>query len=1262
VVKIRWRKHASFLIVTAIFAATFVPIGGYVVVKAMPYLNLLPLMDDPSGLGLAGMEIVEVNFDNFSVEHQYAFSHSRIDVDHSIWSIDGIYLENESSLDSKTNYFNPTTFIADNSIYLTDPLLPNYTYINEYYESEHIVSRYGYDFNLSQSADDAWTQTAGTNYTSDGLELGGHQNAAQAAQKRICLRWNISIPQNAYITNAYINLTVRDTSTAPVYNGMTIRTQAFASSSTPPFDDTGEDIKLTRTRTTNYVQYALAGGLTENNTVQFPDISSLVNEIVSRDDWENNSIFGVYIYPQSGVTGTPAPGEIIEFWSYDAGITDYYPKLVIDWDIAEDPMYSPEPSETVRQEVVVDTEITNLIGVWNTSDHSFGNLYNESNGHSYNGKIITFPTPITPGKTPLWITYESEIASVIVEYSIKKWTSMIWRLDLQVKNTLSSALTFPAANLSLNYLDGLLGDGWISEDTVIGPGQSGTVEINLLMQNDRTFQAFVQTMLLGLPLELAANFDAYILVDGLLNDPFLGIVFGTELGFPFPSGGGGTPPFIGAINRSKVSANNDVIISVNASDLGGTGISNRTYLYYSTDSGNSWDQVQMTGGTWINNYMGADFEGYFPIVSADQEETYIGVIPGANMSAGTEVLWYIYLEDYAGNIEHIKPGNWVVSENYSFTVPSSGELEEEIFSWTQETGVDFFSTFMGYLESYGVNINAYMYSLGINAATLIPLLGAMAGFFYDNNIDSNHAVGMLLINMDAGLGILADSGVAAGYLLNLFGMNFDGLLEHISTHIFRPIRDDIYEMAIQSLQEIVVVDDMEPIIAWMPDWDADAIGAITVSSDEFRINNEAIGAYSLNWNTWAPGDLVKDFGSELISFSEDDILSFYLDYDNYSRINESMSIAFVDTLAREMVSSTLSFDNVTYGTFQEIVLYLNSTDFTVDPGFNFDTIQEIKFSYSRDVNPSGRIAESTNITCVADVNNNLNRTYFTISAPGETYFVWINMTGGEDLDWTPLTGWTGIAVNTIGTNDDNITVAAKIADVLQNYGGSGTIFTASAYQGIINLTNSITGPVPDAADGIYPTNFTFSVTPQGDAEDVDIVIDYISVYTPRMYELHQDFTDLYELTNTVGAGSISWFLSNVFQGPSALPPIVYEDIIAPTDWAPNTARTSIWNFLDLCATANSTNNHMTAALWLLEGFGLPLYYDKLVSILGGSTMSGPTSPKAPQEIYQYTFSLSLMMGYVPLALISYKVIKKEIIKRRTLNGKISKPNMEKKRR
>jgi len=42
------------------------------------------------------------------------------------------------------------------------------------------------------------------------------------------------------------------------------------------------------------------------------------------------------------------------------------------------------------------------------------------------------------------------------------------------------------------------------------------------------------------------------------------------------------------------------------------------------------------------------------------------------------VKWRIYLEDYAGNVDHLRPGNWMESEIYSYTVPASGSLEEEV--------------------------------------------------------------------------------------------------------------------------------------------------------------------------------------------------------------------------------------------------------------------------------------------------------------------------------------------------------------------------------------------------------------------------------------------------------------------------------------------------------------------------------------------------------------------------------------------------------
>jgi len=203
---------------------------------------------------------------------------------------------------------------------------------------------YNVNYTIVQSTDDAWTNNAGTDYTSDDLELGGHNNAGDANQKRICLRWTLPIPHNARIIDAYINLTVKDTSTTPVYNGITANFQAFASSATPPFNDTNENIRLTRTKTAA-VSSALASSYSQNETVQ-TDVSSLVQTTIDRGDWTNNSIFGVYIYP-SGVTNTPVPGELIEFWSYDAGNSTFYPTLHVEWE--ESPYFIETPTDLTIQ-------------------------------------------------------------------------------------------------------------------------------------------------------------------------------------------------------------------------------------------------------------------------------------------------------------------------------------------------------------------------------------------------------------------------------------------------------------------------------------------------------------------------------------------------------------------------------------------------------------------------------------------------------------------------------------------------------------------------------------------------------------------------------------------------------------------------------------------------------------------------------------------------------------------------------------------------
>ena len=226
-------------------------------------------------------------------------------------------------------------------------------------------------FTIEQSADDAWTKNTApqTDYTSDGLELGGHQNAGNAAQKRVCLRWNLSIPQNARIIDAYINLTVKDTSTTPTYNGITANIQAFDSSTTPPFNYTTENIRFTRAKTAAVIS-PLASSYSQNDTAQTSDISSIVQTIVNRADWVNNSIFGVYIHP-TGVIATPAPGELIEFWSYDAGNSTFYPKLYVEWE--ESPYFIDTPTDLTIQNGTLGYYFEWSIGDDNPDKYIFSN-------------------------------------------------------------------------------------------------------------------------------------------------------------------------------------------------------------------------------------------------------------------------------------------------------------------------------------------------------------------------------------------------------------------------------------------------------------------------------------------------------------------------------------------------------------------------------------------------------------------------------------------------------------------------------------------------------------------------------------------------------------------------------------------------------------------------------------------------------------------------------------------------------------------------
>jgi len=1105
------KKHTAFLVMLGILSSIFIPFMSYTLIKVAPYLNLLPVLEDPEAMTLNNMAIIDRKY-NFTIETQFSQSSNAINVDRPIWDIEGIYLEEEYPSDSRTNYFNSGTFINEHSIALSSLMLPNYTYINEFQQSTYIVINEDDIYNISQSEDDAWnreTPIPRTNSTSSSLLLGGHNSQTDTRQRRICLRWNLPIPKNAKIIEAYINLTL---STSNNYGGFNCYIYAFNEDSTPSFEDIDENIRLRSL--TPAVNWILPTSIVINESIQSPDITSILQQIVIRENWSEANNFGLLIKPYQLVAA--ASNEMTEFWSFDAGILKYVPKLIIHWEEPPVTTYDPIVNPNVRQEVNTDHNIIKVNGVWNTSEHLFENLYNESNGDTFLDNKIFFSTPFSQGETYIYISYVSDQVPLMVEYYYKPWESIMWRLDLKVTNTGGSTITVPRANLSINHLGGQLGYGWISTDSIISAGKSEIVQAFVIMNNDRLFQSFLIAALLGEPLDLKTDFEAYILIDDISQKiPLFGVIYPTELSFPFPSSKGGSPPYIWSINRTSVRADQPVNIFINATDQG-TGISNRTYIYYSIDNGNSWNNATMTGGTWVNSFLGTPLGGYFPIPSTIYPESYQGQIPG--FSAGTEVLFKIYLEDYAGNVEHTKKANFVESQIFSYTVPIVGELSPEFNIFYKEEDVDFFATFFDYLEASGVNLLNYMFlEEDLNSLTILPLLGGMTDFFYAHDVDSDYAIGLLLIALEYGLSIMGDSGLAAGHLLDLLEVDFENLINYLVDHVFLPTSEDLPTLAQEKLQEIFIIDDMDGNIT--NHWISSASGIVDEELfNILSINSENIGFKSMNWTLSTLGNLTRNFGSETFSLTENDILTIHLDYEEkfYNRINGNISIEFFDENSYLMKSKTLNFENSLFGTWQEILLFLNSTDFSTDPGFDFSKVQKISVDYN------------------------------------------------------------------------------------------GT-------------------------------------------KNVSIFLDYICTYSPQVYDSHYYFTQTLKLKNS----DIRNFLNLKFQGIGRVELLgEYDHIIPLEDWDLNYSRISLWNFLNLIASGNETNNHITAANLLLEDMGIPGFYNRLLLNLEGEILLANT-PITPNNIYPYTQTITSILVFTILGLVVYKVVKRELYTKKELK-KLSK--------
>lgn len=138
-------------------------------------------------------------------------------------------------------------------------------------------------------------------------------------------------------------------------------------------------------------------------------------------------------------------------------------------------------------------------------------------------------------------------------------------------------------------------------------------------------------------------------------------------------------------------------------------------------------------------------------------------------------------------------------------------------------------------------------------------------------------------------------------------------------------------------------------------------------------------------------------------------------------------------------------------------------------------------SMSSSVTATGLQAEAGTITCVADVSDSLDGTYFLIesidgSGDNQTYCIWIDTDDSGTAYPGPAEIDVGnrIEVTGIATNDTAATVAGFIEAAIE-----ALDIVSSAADAVITYACDNNGSVMHARDGSAPTGFTFAITTNG---------------------------------------------------------------------------------------------------------------------------------------------------------------------------------------
>lgn len=126
-------------------------------------------------------------------------------------------------------------------------------------------------------------------------------------------------------------------------------------------------------------------------------------------------------------------------------------------------------------------------------------------------------------------------------------------------------------------------------------------------------------------------------------------------------------------------------------------------------------------------------------------------------------------------------------------------------------------------------------------------------------------------------------------------------------------------------------------------------------------------------------------------------------------------------------------------------------------------------------------AEITPITCVADVTDSLDGTYFILNEPAGSVAFWIDTDNSGTAE--PAHGASrSVEITTIVTNDADTVVAGKVATAIN----ADSEFNAPAPgAAIVTVTNAVTGVVGDANAGT--SGFTIGTITQGTGQLVSSI-------------------------------------------------------------------------------------------------------------------------------------------------------------------------------